>query len=389
MCGGNGICTRFNTVENKCAVVIVVRCISGNCFLAFVQSYGSSVKGFPDVFRSRIGLVVLIVEFFVEVADYTVDCTGLFFFQFKEVGDTAGICVTFYIVNVPVHGTVACGLVGVEVTFNKEAGYMVLQHAQITFGTGIVAGARASVEVDVAADVFVGGGIVCPNHVGVALCITPALVGHFAGSLLVFECYTVFCYGGVITAIEEQGIVCACSFGSCVGVDGDEHIKVVGIHFLTDFTKRTVVVFKVGGCCVAKLTAGTVIFVVRATFNVAHHDVVAHIAGCADLMAVAFLIQCAVEFKSVLDKTFHNTETLAEVGVRFKEVCGIGAHSLVCAVAGNGVRTVVGCPGTVARVDIDAEFVGGLCRSCQGNHGCCGSNEKLFHTPFLFKVNNK
>ena len=77
------------------------------------------------------------------------------------------VCQTFHIVDIPVHGTVTGWLVGVEITFNQEAGYVMLEHAQIAVGAQCGAGGTATIEVNVATDILAGQTVVCPHHVGV------------------------------------------------------------------------------------------------------------------------------------------------------------------------------------------------------------------------------
>ncbi len=69
------------------------------------------------------------------VANHAVDGTGGFFGQAEVVGDTVCVCITFDAAHIPVHGTVACRLVGVEVAFYEEAGHVVLEHAKVALAS--------------------------------------------------------------------------------------------------------------------------------------------------------------------------------------------------------------------------------------------------------------
>ena len=156
----------------------------------------------------------------------------------------------------------------------------------------------------------------------------------------------------------------------------DEHVEVVGVDFDSDLGEVAVIEFaalektvearefdRVGAAADAafELTAREVLVFIGADFDVAHDDVVAHVAGSADAVAFAGLIEGRVEFEAHGTQFLEYAEALAQVGVGLEEVGGVGADSRVCLVADEGVGAVVGCPAAVAGIDVDAEFVGGLC----------------------------
>ena len=98
-------------------------------------------------------------------------------------------------------------------------------------------------------------------------------------------------------------------------MDGDEHVKVVGIHFGANLGEIAVKYVQVGGCCFAELTRCTVVFVVRAVLDARHDDIIIHVAGGAGGGVIAGLVERAVKFEAVLYEALEHAETFLEVGI--------------------------------------------------------------------------
>ncbi len=239
------------------------------------------------------------------------------------------------------------------------------------------------VEVNVAAEVGAAVGIGSPHHVSILNGVGPAFGCHCPGQVLVLESHAgVFCRG-VITAIEEQWEVGVGTFVSSVGVDGDEHIEVVGFHFGRNLGEAAVEDIQVGGGCFAKLALCAIIFVVRAVLDAGHDDIVLQVASGAGGGVVAGLIERTVKFEAVLYEAFEYTEALLEVGIGLKEAQCIGVCARECAVSYERAGTVIGSPAAVSGVDVHAQFVGSLGADGDGGCKCQGRQDDiLFHNVY-------
>ncbi len=128
-----GVVAGFYVAEHECAVELVVGGVGVNCLVAFLEGYQNAVEGFVYVVVCCNGHVCVVAEAFVLVAYDTVDVAYFLFFNSEEVGDAVCVVEAFHVVHVPVHVAECCGSVLVEVSFDEESGYAVLEHAEVAF----------------------------------------------------------------------------------------------------------------------------------------------------------------------------------------------------------------------------------------------------------------
>ena len=142
----------------------------------------------------------------MQVAHDAVDFACLLFLQAKIVGKSSSVGNAFKATDVGVHGAVARGLIGVEITFGKETRHIVAQNTQIGACTGIAVQARAAVEANIAAQVHVSQRVSSPRLMLVAVDIFPASLSHSLrfGLVVGAEVGYVRRHGAVVpSAIEE------------------------------------------------------------------------------------------------------------------------------------------------------------------------------------------
>ncbi len=169
-----GVNTRFDIAEHVSAIVIVVGGVGGDLLVALLQYHGGAVDGKVEVGAVGVGLVLAGDEFFVPVAHYAVD--GAFLVGKPEIiSDATGVGIAFHIVHVPVHGSLACRLVCVEIAFHEEPGNFVLERSEVSVG------ARSGVEIEVAAYIGIGAGVIAPYHMLVVEAVGPACLCHHVG----------------------------------------------------------------------------------------------------------------------------------------------------------------------------------------------------------------
>ena len=174
----DGVVAGLKAVKYKCAVIVVVRGVASHFGACLLEDGSDTIERLVGIRGAHIGLVCTIFELLVLVANHAVDSTGSLFGQAEVVGDTVSICVTFDAAHIPVHGTVTCGLIGVEVAFYEETWYVVLEHSEVALATGDGAGAAASIEADVTTEVSTAVSIGRPHHMGVPDGVGPAFACH-------------------------------------------------------------------------------------------------------------------------------------------------------------------------------------------------------------------
>ena len=154
--------------------------------------------------------------------------------------------------------------------------------------------------------------------------------------------------GGVLAAIQEDGIIGSGAVGSGIRVNRDEEIDVVGIHFLADFGQVSTVV-------PGSAVVGDVVVRVWTHVPVRHHDVVL--------------------VKPHLNQCFAHLDTLPQVGVALIEATGVGSAGGCVGIRYGGQWTVVRTPTAMSGVDINS----GLVVVGRGNCSCdkeCAGYEK-------------
>ena len=127
-----GISTGIQILEHEHTIVVVVGGIAAYLLTVLVQDNHCSVEGSPLVHSTGIVVVQIVNKVILDILNGTHDVTLAFGRQTEVFSDTASDTDTLLMAIVHVQGTVAGRLIGVEVTFNQEAGSTMFQHAQIT-----------------------------------------------------------------------------------------------------------------------------------------------------------------------------------------------------------------------------------------------------------------
>ena len=162
--------------------------------------------------------------------------------QTEIIQDAAHVADTLLNTIVPVQGAVARRLVSVEITLREETGNAVLQNAQIT-----------CVRLAVVARICVTGVIkvYVPTYIGNRRTIISIIVNAVAHQQRPYRFTHILTprgrSGTIIMATEDkQRVIGDGTFGSRIGVDGEEEVEITRLHFLAYFREIAVAYFRIG-----------------------------------------------------------------------------------------------------------------------------------------------
>ena len=126
-----GVGAGLQVLKHKHTIVQLVGVVCRNGLAVLEQGNNGAIDGCPLVHRACIVLVQVVDQMGMNILDGTHDVALIIWCQAKVLAYTAGDADTFLVAVVHVQRTVACWLIGVEVTLNQEAGSSMLQYTQV------------------------------------------------------------------------------------------------------------------------------------------------------------------------------------------------------------------------------------------------------------------
>ena len=127
-----GVGAGIQVLKHEHTVVVLVGGVACHFLTVLVQDDNSAVDGIPLVHRRCIVIVQVVNQVLVNILHGTHDITLVVGGETEVLTDTASDADTLLMAIVDIQRTVACGLIGVEITLNQEARCTMFQHAQIT-----------------------------------------------------------------------------------------------------------------------------------------------------------------------------------------------------------------------------------------------------------------
>ena len=130
---GQRVVARFYVLKHEHTVVILIGGVT-SYFLSFlVQDDHGTVDGSPLVHRGGVILIQVVDQVFMHVLDRSHDVALVLRREAEILAYTTGNADALLMAVVAVQSTVACRLIGVEITLNQETGSTMLEHTQVTF----------------------------------------------------------------------------------------------------------------------------------------------------------------------------------------------------------------------------------------------------------------
>ena len=121
----------LKVLKHEHAVVIFIGRVACHFLAVLAQDDYSTVDRSPLVHGACIVVVQVVDEMVVDILHGTHDVALVVGGETKVLTDTAGDADTFLMAIVDIQRTVACRLIGMEITLNQEARSAMLEHTQV------------------------------------------------------------------------------------------------------------------------------------------------------------------------------------------------------------------------------------------------------------------